>query len=156
MYKKPGRAQTVINNILYQTSLNTDTHTHMYRYPPCWSRWSLRPLCHKVFPPQGRRLNTDECRPSPSPHSPSPLCTPSSVCRSSPGERSGRKVQRKMWRVKMNSFVEADGSSRLVLSCRLCIWSTLVRALSRCHFTVYNPALPTLKGRTQLQWSSAK
>lgn len=82
-----GRTSAMKKQTIY-----TGTHTHIpvYHYPPCWSRWSLRPLCRKAFPPQGRRVNTDECRPSPSPRLPSPPCTPSSEYRSSPGERSGR------------------------------------------------------------------
>ena len=81
-------------------------------YSPCWSRLSLHPLCHKVFP-LGCRLNTGECRPSPSPHWSSPLCTPSSECRSSPGERSaGGDITKKLkrlrgwkWQTKMTNTV---------------------------------------------------
>ena len=68
------------------SSFNKDIYID--HYPPCWSRWSLHPLCHKVFPPLSRRMSTDGCRPPPSPRSPSPLCTPSSECRSLPGEHS--------------------------------------------------------------------
>lgn len=57
---------------------------------PCWSRWWQRPLCHMASPPQRCWANTDECRPPPSPHSPSPQCTPSSACQSWQGEHSGK------------------------------------------------------------------
>ena len=61
---------------------------------PCWSRWWLHPLCHTAAPGQVRQYvrvqqtSTCWCRTSPSPHSPSPLCTPSSGYQWVPGGNS--------------------------------------------------------------------
>lgn len=72
---------------------------------PCWARWWLRPRCRRAFPARRLWASTDECRPLPSPRWPSPPCTPSSGCRSLPGEHSGTvKTQKRALRVEMTGL----------------------------------------------------
>ena len=87
----------VITSCIWEgTSAVSSSDTHAQTFVilhdlPCWSRWSLHLPYHMAFPPQAYRANTERHRPSPSPHSQSPPCTPSSECRSSPGGRSERE-----------------------------------------------------------------